>query len=143
MGKEVIAVDRNKERVQKAQEFCSYALVGDATDKSILESIGVEKGDAVMVSLGDNISASVLVTLYLKDLDVQNVQVKIISEDHGRVLEKIGAIAPPAVIYPVNFNAMFNQRINAADVVHVIMRDNQVIQRVGPDGIQVRTEMRL
>jgi trk system potassium uptake protein TrkA len=87
VGKEVIAVDRNKERVQKAQEFCSYALVGDATDKSMLDSIGVEKGDTVMVSLGDNISASVLVTLYLKDLDVQNVQVKIISEDHGRVLD--------------------------------------------------------
>jgi trk system potassium uptake protein TrkA len=97
VGKEVIAVDRNKERVQKAQEFCSYALVGDATDKSMLDSIGVEKGDTVMVSLGDNISASVLVTLYLKDLDVQNVQVKIISEDHGRVLEKIGATE---VIFP-------------------------------------------
>jgi len=97
VGKEVIAVDRNKERVQKAQEFCSYALVGDATDKSMLDSIGVEKGDTVMVSLGDNISASVLVTLYLKDLDVQNVHVKIISEDHGRVLEKIGATE---VIFP-------------------------------------------
>lgn len=97
VGKEVIAVDRNKERVQKAQEFCSYALVGDATDKSMLDSIGVEKDDTVMVSLGDNISASVLVTLYLKDLDVQNVQVKIISEDHGRALEKIGATE---VIFP-------------------------------------------
>ncbi len=97
VGKEVIAVDRNKERVQKAQEFCSYALVGDATDKSMLDSIGVEKDDTVMVSLGDNISASVLVTLYLRDLDVQNVQVKIISEDHGRALEKIGATE---VIFP-------------------------------------------
>ncbi len=90
-GKDVIAVDHNKERVQKAQEFCSYALVGDATDKSILESTGIEKEDAVIVSLGDSISASVLVTLYLKDLDIENIYVKIISEDHGRVLEKIGA----------------------------------------------------
>ena len=42
-GKEVIGVDRNKERVQRLQESCSYAMVGDATDKSILESIGIEK----------------------------------------------------------------------------------------------------
>jgi trk system potassium uptake protein TrkA len=96
-GKEVIGVDRNKERVQRLQEFCSYAVVGDATDKSILESIGIEEKDTVIVSLGDNISASILVTLYLKDLDIQNIQVKIISEDHGRALEKIGATE---VIFP-------------------------------------------
>lgn len=90
-GKDVIAVDHNKERVQRVQEFCSYAVVGNATDKSILESVGIEKDDAAIVSLGDNISASVLVTLYLKDLDIENIYVKIISEDHGRVLEKIGA----------------------------------------------------
>ena len=90
-GKDVIAVDHNKERVQRVQDFCSYAVAGDATDKSILESIGIEKEDAVIVSLGDSISASVLVTLYLKDLDIENIYVKIISEDHGRVLEKIGA----------------------------------------------------
>ena len=96
-GKEVIGVDRNKERVQRLQEFCSYAMVGDATDKPILESIGIEKKDTVIVSLGDNISGSVLVTLYLKDLDIQDIHVKIISEDHGRALEKIGA---KEVIFP-------------------------------------------
>lgn len=97
VGKEVIAVDRNKERVQRAQEFCSYAVVGDATDKSVLESLGIDKEDTVMVSLGDNISSSVLVTLFLKDLEIQNICVKIISEDHGRALEKIGATE---IIFP-------------------------------------------
>jgi trk system potassium uptake protein TrkA len=97
VGKEVIAVDRNKERAQRAQEFCSYAIVGDATDKSVLESVGIEKDDTVMVSLGDNISASILVTLYLKDLEIQTIHVKIISEDHGRVLEKVGATE---IIFP-------------------------------------------
>jgi trk system potassium uptake protein TrkA len=96
-GKEVAGVDRNKERVQRLQEFCSYAVVGDATDKSILESIGIGKDDAAIISLGDNISASVLVTLYLKDLDIKNIHVKIISEDHGRALERIGATE---VIFP-------------------------------------------
>jgi trk system potassium uptake protein TrkA len=96
-GREVVGMDHNKERVQRLQEFCSYAVAGDATDKSILESIGIEKKDLVIVSLGDNISASVLVTLYLKDLDIQDIYVKIISEDHGRVLEKIGATE---VVFP-------------------------------------------
>lgn len=96
-GKEVVGVDRNKERVQRLQDFSSYAVAGDATDKSILESAGIEKKDTVIVSLGDNISASVLVTLYLKDLDVQKIYVKIISDDHGRALERIGATE---VVFP-------------------------------------------
>ncbi len=96
-GKDVIGVDRDKERVQRLREFCSYAVVGDATDKSVLESIGIEREHLVVVSLGGNISASVLVTLYLKDLKVENIYVKIISEDHGRALERIGATE---VIFP-------------------------------------------
>jgi trk system potassium uptake protein TrkA len=96
-GKEVIGVDLNKERVQRTKDFCSYAVAGDAIDKSVLESIGIEKGDVVIVSLGTNISASVLVTLYLRDLHVENIYVKIVSEDHGRALEKIGATE---VIFP-------------------------------------------
>jgi trk system potassium uptake protein TrkA len=96
-GKEVIGVDLNKERVQRIKDFCSYAVAGDAIDKSVLESIGIEKGDVVIVSLGTNISASVLVTLYLRDLHVENIYVKIVSEDHGRALEKIGATE---VIFP-------------------------------------------
>ena len=94
---EVIGVDRSRERVQRLQEFCSYAVVGDVMDKSFLESIGIERDDVTVVSLGANISASVLVTLYLKDLHVENVYVKIISEDHGRALEKVGATE---VIFP-------------------------------------------
>ena len=94
---EVIGVDRSRERVQRLQEFCSYAVVGDVMDKSFLESIGIEREDVTVVSLGANISASVLVTLYLKDLHVENVYVKIISEDHGRALEKVGATE---VIFP-------------------------------------------
>ena len=94
---EVIGVDRSRERVQRLQEFCSYAVVGDVVDKSFLESIGIERDDVTVVSLGANISASVLVTLYLKDLHAENIYVKIISEDHGRALEKVGATE---VIFP-------------------------------------------
>jgi trk system potassium uptake protein TrkA len=96
-GREVIGIDRNKERVQRLQEFCSYAVVGDVTDRSVLEAIGMEKDTVAIVSLGGNISASVLVTLYLKDLHIENIYVKIVSEDHGRALERIGATE---VIFP-------------------------------------------
>ena len=96
-GHEVLCVDREEARVNKIQEFATHTIIGDVTDRSLLESAGIADMDAVIVSLGDNLSASILTTLYLKDLSVKNILVKIRSEDHGRILEKIGA---DEVIFP-------------------------------------------
>ncbi len=90
-GHEVVVLDRDKGRVQAAQKFASQAIIADATQKKVLEELGLDKMDAVVVSLGKDLSASVLVTLYLRDLKVKKIVVKIASEDHGRVLEKVGA----------------------------------------------------
>jgi trk system potassium uptake protein TrkA len=90
-GDEVLGIDRNRERAQRTQGHSSETIIADATDKSILETAGLQDMDAVVVSLGDNLSASILVTLFLRELGVENIIVKIMSEDHGRALEKIGA----------------------------------------------------
>ncbi|RLB06534.1 MAG: TrkA family potassium uptake protein [Deltaproteobacteria bacterium] len=90
-GHEVVGIDRNKERAQRLQRYSSQTIIADATDKSILETVGFKDMDAVVVSLGDDLSSSILVTLFLRDIGVKNIIVKIMSEDHGRALEKIGA----------------------------------------------------
>ena len=90
-GHEVVGIDRNKERAQRLQRYSSQTIIADATDKSILETVGFKDMDAVVVSLGDDLSSSILVTLFLRDTGVKNIIVKIMSEDHGRALEKIGA----------------------------------------------------
>jgi len=51
-----------------------------------LETAGVQDMNAVVVSLGDNLSASILATLFLRELGVENVIVKTTSEDHGRAI---------------------------------------------------------
>ncbi len=96
-GHEVLCVDKETERIQRIQEFATHTIVGSATDRSLLESIGVAEMDAVIVSLGNDLGASILATLYLKDLEAKNIMVKIRSEDHGRILEKVGA---DEVIFP-------------------------------------------
>ncbi|RLA87646.1 MAG: TrkA family potassium uptake protein [Deltaproteobacteria bacterium] len=90
-GHEVVCIDRRKDVIQRIQPFVSYTIIGDASDKEILESLNVSSMDAVIISLGDNLSHSVLVTLHLKDLGAKNIIVKITNEDHGRVLSKVGA----------------------------------------------------
>jgi trk system potassium uptake protein TrkA len=53
--------------------------------------LGVSQAEAVVVSMGDDISNSILTTLYLKELGAKKIVAKCLDEDHGRILEKLGA----------------------------------------------------
>lgn len=90
-GHDVVVLDRDRDRVQAMQRYATQAVIADATQKEILEELALDKMDAVIVSLGKDLSASVLVTLYLRDVKVKKIVVKIASEDHGRVLDRVGA----------------------------------------------------
>jgi trk system potassium uptake protein TrkA len=96
-GHEVTAIDTNKDKVQEVKDICDYAILGDAGHKEFLAAQGVQEMDAVVVSTGDRSHLSTLMTLYLKELKVRRILVKAISEDHGRILERVGATD---VIYP-------------------------------------------
>jgi trk system potassium uptake protein TrkA len=90
-GMEVIAVDKSKEVIQKIKDSCSKAVVADAREKEVLEAIGIQEDDTVIVSFGEDLSASTLLTLHLKELNVKRIIVKAPSEDHKRILQKVGA----------------------------------------------------
>ena len=90
-GMEVIAVDKDKEMIQKIKDFSTKAVLADGTDKEVMESIGIQEDDIVIISFGENLAASTLITLHLKEMKVKNIIVKAPNEDHKRVLEKVGA----------------------------------------------------
>jgi trk system potassium uptake protein TrkA len=90
-GIEVIAIDKNKEIIQKIKDFSTKAILADGTDKEVMESIGIQGDDIVIISFGEDLAASTLITLHLKELKVKTIIVKAPNEDHKRVLEKVGA----------------------------------------------------
>ncbi len=90
-GIEVIAIDKNKDVVQKIKDFSTKAILADGTDKEVMEAIGIQEEDIVIISFGENLAASTLITLHLKEMKVRNIIVKAPNEDHKRVLEKVGA----------------------------------------------------
>ncbi len=96
-GHEVVAIDTDREKVQRIQDHASYAILGDAANKEFLKGQGIAEMDAVIVSTGERSHLSTLITLYLKELKVPRILVKAIDEDHGRILEKIGA---SEIIFP-------------------------------------------
>jgi trk system potassium uptake protein TrkA len=90
-GLDVIAVDKNRDVVQKMKDFSTKAVLADASDKDVLESFGIEENDIVVISFGEDLSASTLLTLHLKELKVKTIIVKVPNEDHKRILLRVGA----------------------------------------------------
>jgi trk system potassium uptake protein TrkA len=71
--------------------FVTRALVGDATQKDVLDEVGADDADAAIISTGDNLSASILSLLALRDLRVKAIYVKVQSLEHARIAEALGA----------------------------------------------------
>jgi len=90
-GHEVVAIDHDRQRIQDVRDSCTQAIEADCTDQDTLRALGIQDADAVVVSLGERMDASVLVTLYLKELGLEEIVVKAVSEDHGKILHLIGA----------------------------------------------------
>jgi trk system potassium uptake protein TrkA len=90
-GHDVTTVDTDEETVDRMGGSVTRAAVGDGRDIEVLRRIGAENADAGIVSTGNDITASILASLALHDLGVAELYVKVISHEHARVLEKIGA----------------------------------------------------
>ena len=90
-GQEVLVIDSNEDRVNEYMNIATHAVVGNAQDEMTLRSLGIRNFDHVIVAIGEDIQASILVTLMLKEMGVPNILAKAQNEYHARVLEKIGA----------------------------------------------------
>jgi trk system potassium uptake protein TrkA len=96
-GAEVIACDVDEEKVREISEYVSLAYVLDATDAKALKESGIANVDTAVVSIGENIEASILIVVQLKELGVKEIVAKAVNPLHGKVLEKLGV---DRVVYP-------------------------------------------
>lgn len=97
LGNDVLAVDSDEETVQNIADTVTHAVQADATDENSLRAIGIRNFDVAVVSIGENIQASIMATLLLKELGVGYVITKANNAMHAKVLMKIGA---DRVVFP-------------------------------------------
>lgn len=91
LGHEVMALDMDPDKVEDIAEYASQASVADATDKTQLKALGVRNFDQAIIAIGDDLQASVLCTLMLKEIGLEKVWVKARDIQHKKILEKVGA----------------------------------------------------
>ena len=91
LGQEVVAIDARAVVVDAMGPHVARALVGDATQRAVLEEAGAAQADAAAISTGDDLAASVLALLALRDLGLTKVFVKVMSEEHARIVTALRA----------------------------------------------------
>jgi trk system potassium uptake protein len=96
-GCQVIGVDSRRDRLEAVKNEIHDCVVGDATDREVLENLPLRDASAVFISLGETISRSLLATLHVKELGARQVVVKGVTKEHGKILEHLGA---DRVIFP-------------------------------------------
>jgi trk system potassium uptake protein TrkA len=109
----VSAYDTDITRVDEIKEFVAVAAALDATDKAALVAQGVDRDDVAIVAIGNDFESNTLAALNCKEIGVKLVISRALSEEHGRVLRKIGI---DRVIYP--------ERDIAANLVQAVLVPN-------------------
>lgn len=90
-GFEVVAIDKDKDVIQKIRDYSTKAILADGTDQEIMDEIGIGEDDIAIISFGEDLAAATLITLHLRQMKVKNIIVKAPNEDHKMILEKVGA----------------------------------------------------
>jgi trk system potassium uptake protein TrkA len=130
-GGEVIALDRDREAVQRARDNASKAMVADVTNKEFLKSLGLTPHDVVIIAMGESLEASILATLYFKEIGIRKIIAKANQEDHGKILSTLGA---SEVVFPEKDVAIrLARRISTKNIIDYIpFVEGYSIQEVAP-----------
>ena len=96
-GYEVLAIDNDEAKIEAVSDFATYAVQCDATDERALKAVSVQNVDVAVVSIGENIEASILIVMTLKELGVKEIMAKAVTRLHGKILTNMGVTE---VIYP-------------------------------------------
>lgn len=139
LGNEVLAIDTDEQKVNEYAKFATHAVVADSTDEKTLISLGVRNFENVIVAIGDDIQASILTTLLLKEIGVKNVCVKAKYNYHHKVLEKIGA---DKVVHPENdMGRRIGQQMSDENVIDFIelSDDYSIVELIASSKLEGKT----
>lgn len=130
-GMDVIAIDKNKDAVQQVRDCSTKAILADGMDKSVMDAIGLRHDDIVIVSFGEDLAASTLTTLHLKQFNVKNIIVKAPNEEHKLILEKVGATE---VIIPEKemANKITRSLVSPNVLDYIPLADDYMIGEIAP-----------
>ncbi len=96
-GCEVLAIDLEEAKIQAISDSATFAVQCDATDERALKAVSTQNVDVAVVSIGENIEASILIVQTLSEMGITSIIAKAVTNAHGKILSNLGVTE---VIYP-------------------------------------------
>lgn len=96
-GCRVTGVDHSRENVEEIKDDLYEAIIADATEYEALQHLNLKEANGVFISMGEDITPSLLATLHAKELGARRIIVKGVTKDHGKLLKSLGV---ERVIFP-------------------------------------------
>lgn len=86
----VTGIDSRRDNVERLKNVLYEAVVGNATERETLEALNLDDCTAVFISLGEDITQSILATLHAQELGARRIIVKGVTPEHGKILKRLG-----------------------------------------------------
>ena len=101
-GLEVLALDINMKAVEKISSYVTKAVCIDVTSSEAWEKLPIKDFDVGVVCFGENVTASILSCMALREAGVKYIIAKAGDKFHKKVLEKLGI---DEVVFPEEYVA--------------------------------------
>lgn len=134
-GKEVIAIDKDEQRVKAVRKHTDFAFVVDNLNQETLEETGIQNCGTVTICIGEALDVSILTTMLVIRMGIPNVISKANSQEHGEVLKQLGAM----VVYPESDMAVrIGKRLISDSLIdYISLDDNVEVRRIAVGGAMV------
>ncbi|MFC7375768.1 potassium channel family protein [Brachybacterium sp. GCM10030267] len=129
-GAEVLGIEAHEHIVQSLNGQLTHVVAADATNEQVLRQLSVNEFDRVVVAIGSDIQASILVTSLLLRFSIPHIWAKAVSDAHGLILEQLGI---PHVVYP--------EKDMGRRVAHIVRGSMQDFIEIDADFAMVKTEV--
>lgn len=97
LGYDVLGIDHDEAPVEHYSSMITHTVQADITSTDALLQLGVDDLACAIVAVGSDLEASILTTAALDEIAVPAIWAKAVSQQHGRILERVGA---HHVVYP-------------------------------------------
>lgn len=131
-GKEVIAIDKDEQRVRLVRKYTDFAFVVENLNQDTLEETGIQNCDTVTICIGEKLDVSILTTMQVIRMGIPHVISKANSQEHGEVLKQLGA----TVVYPeADMAVRIGKRLISRSMLDYISLDDDVeVRRIQVGG---------
>ena len=112
---DVLAMDIDEDAVASIAKEITHSVIADSTKMSVLEKLGAKGVDHAVVAIGNNLEASILTIVNLKNLGVKKITVRADNENYKEIFTLVGATE--VVVPEEDFGEAFGNQIKSDSIM--------------------------